>query len=185
MRQIPEASDSFVQPMVNRVDRDRLRVEVINPISGPSIRRASEVGQHSFIAHHRSNSMIGIGHSQNVSLDTSLNIMSASKSHGLGPGPPSHVSINSDSGFLSSMHRNEVLPKTNRVARKRFGPNLGRLGRNIRQKLLCGFLQKEGINDNFLAKSFSNYMPHVCPVDEVIHEYLNGCWEAGPKQLPQ
>ncbi|KAF3953541.1 hypothetical protein CMV_021030 [Castanea mollissima] len=145
VEQIPEAFDSFVQPMVNKVDRDRLRFEIVNPIFGPSIRRASEVGQHSFTTHHRSDSMIGTGHSQTVSLDTSLNIMSASEPYGLGPGPPSLISINFYPDFLSSMHHNEVFPETNGATKKRFGPNLGRLVRNIRQKLLCGFLQKEGI----------------------------------------
>lgn len=77
--------------------------------------------------------------------------MFASEPHGLGPGPPSPVSINSDHGFLPSVHCNEVLPESNGVARKRFGPDLGRLGRNIRHKLLCGFLQKEGTIDNSLA----------------------------------
>ena len=107
-----EDSDSIVQPVVNRVDRDRLRVEIVNPSSGPSIRRVSEAGP-----------------SQTVSLDTSLNSLFGSKAHGLGPGPPSPTSINSDPGYLSSLHCNDVLPETNGVARKRFEPNLGRLGK--------------------------------------------------------
>lgn len=43
--QVPEATDSFVQSMVNRVDRDGLRVEIGNSSSRPSIRRTSEEGQ--------------------------------------------------------------------------------------------------------------------------------------------
>nr|POF20332.1 hypothetical protein CFP56_54090 [Quercus suber] len=128
VRQIPEDFDSIMQPVVNRVDRDRLRVESVNSNSGPSIRRVSEAGP-----------------SQIMSLDTGLNSFFGSEAYGLGPGPPSPASINSDPGYLSSLHCNDVLPETNGAARKRFGPDLGRLGRNIRQRLLCGFLPKEDL----------------------------------------
>ena len=166
--QILENSNSLVQPIVNRVDRDRLRVETVNPSVGPSIKRVSEAGP-----------------SQTVSLDTSLNSLVDSKAHGLGPGPASPTSINFDPSYLSNLHCNDVLPETNDAARKRFGPDLGRLGRNIRQRLLCGFLQKEGTNYSSLPKSLSNSMPYVIPVNEMLLEYPNGCWEVGPKQLPQ
>ena len=56
-----EDSDSIVQPVVNRVDRDRLRVEIVNPSFGPSIRRVSEAGP-----------------SQTVSLDIGLNSLFSS-----------------------------------------------------------------------------------------------------------
>ena len=59
--QILEDVDSIVQLVVNRVDRDRLRFELVNPNSGPSIKRVSEVGQHYFIAHYRPDSTIGTG----------------------------------------------------------------------------------------------------------------------------
>ena len=142
------------------------------------------MGQHYFIAHYRPDSTIGTGPSQIVSLDTGFNIMFDSEPQGLGPGPPSPASINSNTGYLSSLHC-DVLPETTCAARKRFGPDLGRLGRNIRQRLLCGFLQKEGTNDSSLPKSLPNSMSHVLPDDELLLEYPNGCWEAGPKQLPQ
>ena len=77
VEQIPKDADSIVQPVVNRVNRDRLRVELVNPNSRRSIKRVSEVGQHSSTSHHRFDSMIGTGPSQTVSLDTSLNIMFA------------------------------------------------------------------------------------------------------------
>lgn len=138
------------------MDRDRLQFEIGNSISGLSIRRTNDVGQQLFTTHHRADSLIGI----------SLNIMSVAKPRGLGPSPHSPASINSKPGFLSSMHCNEVLAKTNRVARKRFGPNLGRLGRNIRQILLCGFFQKVGTNDTSLAKSSFYTLPYVSPDDD-------------------
>ena len=87
-----------------------------------------------------------------MSLDTGLNSFFGSEGHGLGPGPPSPASINFDPGYLSNLHCNDVLPKTNGAARKRFGPDLGRLGRNIRQRLLYGFLQNEGTKRLSLIK---------------------------------
>lgn len=61
-----------------------------------------------------------------------------------------------------------------------------RLGRNIRQKLLCGFFRNEGTNDTYLAKSSFYTLPYVSPNDdEMLLEYPNGCWEAGPMQLPR
>ena len=130
------------------------RVETINPSVGPSIRRVSKASP-----------------SQTVSLDTSLNSLVDSEAHGLGPGPPSPASINFDPGYLSNLHCNDVLPETNGVARKRFGLDLGRLGRKIRQRLLCGFLQKEGTNYSSLPKSLSNSMPYVIPINEMPNTY--------------
>ena len=120
-----------------------------------------------------------------MSLDIGLNIMFASEPYGLGPGPPSSALINLELGFLSSMHFTEVLARANGVARKRFEPELGRLGRNMRQKLLYGFLQKEVTNDTSLAKSSFCTLPYVFPDDEMLPEYPNGCWEVGPMHFPQ
>ena len=136
--QIPEVAAPIAQPVANRVDRDIS--------SGPQDRRVSEAGP-----------------SQTMSLDTGLNSLFGSEGHGLGPGPPSPASINSDPGYLSSLHC-DVVPETTCAARKRFGPDLGRLGRNIRQRLLCGFLQKEGNNDSSLLKSLPNSLSHVPPM---------------------
>ena len=69
--------------------RDRLKVETVNPTSGPRIRRVSEASP-----------------SQTMSLDTGLNSFFGFERHGLGLGPPSPTSINSDPGYLSSLHCN-------------------------------------------------------------------------------
>ena len=57
--QVPEAIDSFVQPLVNKVDSDSMWFEIGNSSFGPSIRRTTDVGQHLYTAHHVSNSLIG------------------------------------------------------------------------------------------------------------------------------
>ena len=59
MGQVPEAIDSFVQPLVNKVDSDSMWFEIGNSSSGPSIRRTIDVGQHLYIVHHVSDSLIG------------------------------------------------------------------------------------------------------------------------------
>ena len=108
-----------------------------------------------------------------------------------GPGPPSPRSANSDPYPLSEKQKEEIkdLNPTNSttsgVSRKRFRVEFGRLGRNIRQRLLCGFCPNEGtpelsVNPNDFPFSHS---------DDSFDNYVNGIgighWEAGPKQLPQ
>jgi len=44
--QILESTDSFVQSLVNRVDRERLRFEFGSSSTGPRLRRTHDVGQH-------------------------------------------------------------------------------------------------------------------------------------------
>ena len=57
--QVPEAIDSFVQPLVNKVDSDSMQFEIGTPSSRPSIRRTTDVGQHLYTTHHVSDSLIG------------------------------------------------------------------------------------------------------------------------------
>ena len=118
-----------------------------------------------------------------MSLDTGLNSFFGFEGHGLGPGPPSPASINSDTGYLSSLHC-DVLPETTCAARKRFGPDLGRLGRNIRQRLLCGFLQKEGNNDSSLLKSLPNSLSHVPPMMNCSLNIQMGVEKLAPSSFP-
>ena len=54
--QVLEAIDSFVQPLVNKVDSDSMWFEIGNSSSGPSIRRTI---QHLYTVHHVSDSLIG------------------------------------------------------------------------------------------------------------------------------
>ena len=61
----------------------------------------------------------------------------------------------------------------------------GRLGSNIRQRLLCGFCSKKGTS--IIPVAIPNYsIPQIGKLyGECEDEHRNGQWKAGPKQLPQ
>ena len=182
--QIPKSTDSFVHSLVHIVDRERLRFEFGNSSTGSRLKKAQDVGQHQNLVQHMSEPLVGAIPTQAFSLDTGLNIISRFEPRGLGLGPPSPGSTTSDLGLLSRLHCNEWLEGTCGASWKRFGSELGRLGKNIHQKLLCGFLHKEGKNENPLATSLFYTLPCVSYYDGVVLENPNGCWEANPKQLP-
>ena len=132
-----------------------------------------------------------ISQSLTRSLDTRLDNLNNLSPISPGPGPPSPRSVCSDPYPLLEKQKEEFkdLNSTNSttsvVSRKRFRVEFGRLGRNIRQKFLCGFCPNEGTSELSVNPNnfpFSHY-------DDSFDNYVNGNrfghWEAGPKQLPQ
>nr|POE76348.1 hypothetical protein CFP56_34515 [Quercus suber] len=103
---------------------------------------------------------VEIAHSHTVSLDTGLNNIITTDPTDFGPSPPSPISVSSDPGILTSLHCEEWLKGDHVPSKKRIRSKLGRLGRNICQKLLCGFFSKEGGNN----ASFKNscYLNAIC-----------------------
>ncbi|KAL0015927.1 hypothetical protein SO802_002996 [Lithocarpus litseifolius] len=92
-------------------------------------------GQSGYVGMHGTE--VDLVHSHTVSLDTGLDNYSTSDSGNLGPGPPSPTSI-------ARSRCEESLNGIPTTSKKRFRAELGRLGRNIRQRLLCGFFANEG-----------------------------------------
>ena len=96
----------------------------------------------------------------------------------------SPVTFNSDPGQNSNLRCDESTSNSRGSTRKRLGMEIGRLGRNIHQKLLCSCLDNEG-NPAFLKGYTCCIVLHYAyPVDDHIPFNPNGCWEAGPSQLP-
>ena len=104
---------------------------------------------------------------QSVSLDTGLDVLR-----------------NSEVSTTASSHSSSTSAKTNRgicgPSKKRFGTELGRIGRNIIQKLICGFFTKEG--NNYFHLNNMNCSYHSCHYKnaEVFLCNPKGCWEAYP-----
>lgn len=70
------------------------------------------------------------------------------KLYALGPSPPSPTSAQSGPCPISCLHCNEWLEGTSGTygaSRNRFRVEFGKLGRNIRQRLLHGYFSKDGI----------------------------------------
>ena len=107
------------------------------------------------------------------------------------PGPSSPMATRSDLGPQMEVQKEEnwkVVPvKTSATteSRKQFRVEIGRLGRNIRQRLLCGLCHKEGISE--LNKASSDYSLSILNYLSVDSEFgnRNGQWEVGPMQLPR
>ena len=97
-----------------------------------------------------------LAHSHTVSLDTGLDNYSVSDSGNLGPSPPSPTSIASELGPSPNLHCEEWLDGTLTTSKKRFQADLGRLDRNIKQRLLCGFFANEG-NNYATLEQFSSF----------------------------
>ena len=123
-------------------------------------------------------------HSHTVSLDTRLSNIRNTEITNLSPGPPSPVSVTSDSGQHLNLQCGTDLDSSQVPTKKRFKTDFGQLGRNICQKLLCGFFSREGTNfDTFEPPSFT--IDYACHTNEEAPFYPKGCWVVDPNQLPQ
>ena len=120
-----------------------------------------------------------------MSLDTGLNNILPFESVDFGPGHPYSPSIASDPDTSTNLLCEEWLDGNQAPSKKRVRSELGRIGRNIRQKLLCGFFSKEGNLSASLDSPCYFAETSVCFTNGITPLYPNGFWEADPKQLPQ
>nr|POE52773.1 hypothetical protein CFP56_60460 [Quercus suber] len=98
--------------------------------------------------------------------------------------PPSPASVASDLGQTLNLQCGEDLDSSQVPTKKRSRKEFGRLERNIRQKLLCGFFSMEGtIFATFEPPSYT--IDYACHINEEAPFYPKGCWEVDPNQLPQ
>lgn len=165
--QVPKSPDSLIESPIQLVDRGRFRFEVGDSSNGPQLFRIE--AQSNNLSNPQDTST---QHPEPTRTDHGPNI-----GEKLGPCPvrdagirtlsnlgpisfessnPSPISMRSNPYPLSCFNGGErSKPATkqnprNRTHRKRFHKEIGRLGRNIHRKLLCGFYQKESTNDSHI-----------------------------------
>ena len=200
--QIPELPDSFIESLVQRVDRGRFRCEIGSLSNGPQLQRPQtlpyEMSQSS-----NGNPILGTGEATIVlgptqeaylglvvSLDMGLENLNTRVRLSLGLGPPLPISTCLDPYPILCLQDEEWWdfaasnPGITKATRKRFKIEFGKLGRNIKQRLLNGFCLKEG-NSIVLVDYFDNALLHFeqCYGD-IYLAYPNRQREIGPKQLP-
>ena len=98
--QIPVVPDPFIDNLVQRVDRNRLRFEFGDSSAGPQIRRPQDLGQDESWAQYLANNepQVESAHSHIVSLDTGLSNILNIEITNPGPSPPSLALVAFDLG---------------------------------------------------------------------------------------
>ena len=175
------SSNSYINFLVWNTDRARFNFEDGSPSEGPQIRRAQSEDNIVHEAHYNYGSRLV----RAQSLDTGLENTGQHGPQRQNPISTSPVTYNSDPGQTSNLLGDESIGNSRGLSRKRLGMEIGSLGRNIRQKLPCCCLDNES-NPAFLKGYKCCIVSHYAyPVDDHIPFNPNGCWEAGPSQLPQ
>nr|POF09759.1 hypothetical protein CFP56_21397 [Quercus suber] len=162
---IPESPDSFVEDLVQRVNRGRFNFELGDASDGSRLSRA----QAQNYVRNRARDNANQGQQQNQAEMGCLaeQIPTFLINQWAGSGPHSVHSVSNtrlESLTLTTTHSDPLpLTSTQRddvegtafelvvhwiASKKRFRKEIGRLGRNIRQRLFCGFFQKVGDGDD-------------------------------------
>lgn len=159
---------------------------------GSALRQTENSGQHQETQGSILDTTIGPSLSFNNGLDYDNHTAN------IGPGPPSQDSVQLDPGFLKeslcddlSWEQHSVsLPLQTYGSKKRIRKEFQKIGRNIHQRLFCGFLNKH----NCIEKEERHTGPEL-ELDNLAvlgtasdpHTILsndpNGLWEADPHQL--
>ncbi|KAK7855292.1 hypothetical protein CFP56_028759 [Quercus suber] len=160
--QIPESPDSLIESLVQRVNRGRFKFEIGSSSNGPQLLR-TQVLPTKVVQDGNSNLTMGMGHigtgsgpnqeayiGPTVSLDTGLDNLNIPDPLSLRPGLPLPISTCSNPFPLLSQQDGKLWESNTsnhgitKATRKRFRVEFGKLRRNIRQRLLCGFCLEEG-----------------------------------------
>ena len=151
--QISESPEEMVENLVQRVNRGRARFERGNSSLGLNLQDSldrttspgTELGQRGNVISATQNNSQDLTRSLDMGLDNLNSLSPISPS----PSPPSPGLAYSVPYPFSELQKDEIKELNPRnsaasdVSRKRFRVEYGRLGRNIRQRLLCGFCPKE------------------------------------------
>ena len=179
---IPESPDSFIENLVQRVDRGRSRFEWGDSSNGPRLmasqRRNSEQGATQEGIQGRN-----LGCEMPTVVEANVTDLGPFEQLNLGPGPPTlHISPNpmaQTSNLLCNEYGTILIDEGNTIScsRKRIRNEIGKIGRNIRQKFLCAVFDKEmanGEEDTDQMVSFATESNNSSRLRE-----------AGLQQLPQ
>ena len=137
--------DSYINLLVRNTDRARFIFEDGSPSEGPQIRRAQSVDNTVHEAHYSYGSRLV----KAQSLDTRLENTGQHGPQRQNPISTSPMTFYSNPGQNSNLWCDESTSNSRGSTRKSLGMEIGRLGRNVRQKLLCSCLDNEG-NPTFL-----------------------------------
>lgn len=142
--QIPESPDGSPNSLVNREERDKSRDVTGSVRHGPFIISNSGSAQYqdpfqNMQGLHTTDNLV-----QSVSLDTGLEAIRNSETYDTDSNHSSSDSARTDPGIQSGIQCDPELSVKCGPSKKRIGFELGRIGRNIRQKLFCGSFSKKG-----------------------------------------
>ena len=145
---IPESPDSYVEALVQRVNRGRFRFELGDSSNGPSLVRPQSDLNGLATANLEENPLDS---TQLISSGPNEGKLDPFELLTLGPGPSLSDTNLPPYILTSSLWCNEsgenLVGDTSRPSsRKRLQKEIGKSGRNIKHKLLCGFFVKEGIH---------------------------------------
>ena len=183
--QIPESPDSFVQPLVHRVNRGRLSRP--HARSHNAERMQNDLSNLGLDGGLDANSVLDgpndtLGPHQ--AFDVEPQTQSDPEVDTFGPNLHSPISTQSDPGPRPSIQGSQYLKKS---LRKEFH----RFSRNLRQRLLCGFFTKrdngsdQRIDEELREENSSQAHTVAQPQVGSSSAHPNGLWEAAPDQLPQ
>lgn len=171
---IPESPDSFIENLVQRVDRGRFRFEVGDTSNGPGLMDSQNLNPNSSL--NQADQETGIGNIGPNDRD-----LGPFEQLTLGLGPSTTLTARTplsqrpalqcdeDCGDITE----EVAPKP--FTKKRLGKEIGKIGRNIKQRLWCVVSDKETEHDQVIDEQEET-------MDTDMHQ---GHREAGLQQLPQ
>ncbi|KAF3960877.1 hypothetical protein CMV_014442 [Castanea mollissima] len=203
--QIPESLDSLVEDLVRRVNRDRFHFELGGASDGPHLTR--DQAQCYEVNRTRDYSQLGLlAQSEGGVSAAQVPTFLTNQWAGMSPystrsvvSPESVSPTHSESHFnpfpLNSNQRDVVWNASaesmveGSTSKKRIRREFGRLGRNIKQRIFCGFFQREeGRDDQGVEHNREVQREDQGDVERgnpSIQYNPNGQREAGLQQLPQ
>lgn len=182
--QIPKSTKGLIDTLVSKVDRDGLRVEVESSYNGPNSRESNVMAQVQNPIRSFTGLQVETIQAQSVSPDMGLKAIRTLEAADSKQSLSSPISARSEPRVLSCLQCDQGRGYLCGPSRKRIGSELGRSARNIRQRLICDILHKEGITyPHFIIQNCSSSCHDM--YDEVSLCNPKGCWEVDLKQLPQ
>nr|POE81150.1 hypothetical protein CFP56_75245 [Quercus suber] len=141
--QIPESTDGLINSLAHRVDRNGIQADLEDLRNGPGIGQPNTLTQTHFTTQSMPGSEVENTPTQTVSLDTGLDTIRPSGVADTDLSTSSPTSVRSEPSVLGCLGCDQERRNFCGSSRKRIGTDLGRFGRNIRQKLMCGLFTKE------------------------------------------
>ena len=130
--------------MGSRLVRDRPRVDAGCPSNGSNLNESNVMAQDQSPNQFSHNPQVDATQAQAVSLDTGLEALRATEVAESEQSVCSFSLVRSDLGVLNCSLCDQGEDNRCGSSRKRIGAKLGRFGRNICQRLICGCSNKEG-----------------------------------------